>query len=79
MTHQEFLIEVTKRWAARAQSMGWNPKSVTYQKAQMEYFMGAYVAGELLGCPLNSMILVLLSVGRDMTMFLKEKADAQPG
>lgn len=77
MTHKEFLNAVTKQWQARAKANGWNPRTKTYQHAQLEYFMGAYVAGELLGTPLNPMILVMVQVGRDMCTFL-EPEDVQP-
>lgn len=71
----EFLIGLRDAWVARAVGMGWKPKSTTYFKHQLEFLIGAQQAIEAAGLePTHGFqfLVVLVSVGRDITEIVKD-------
>lgn len=57
-------------WEMRVAGLGLKPKSITYQRARLEFFMGAHALALAMGEEdkdgLGGMQLVLISVGRPL-------------
>lgn len=73
MTSVEFTAALVKNWVSRREAMGLKPKTITHAKAQLEFFLGAYEAAILLGQPVNTGCLILLTVGRDALELLPKE------
>ena len=49
----------------RAAGQGWKPKSAAYQKAALEFFMGAKVALQDGPDALSDWVLLMIAIGHD--------------
>lgn len=73
--HRAFKL-VSAKWQARRRYQGLKPGTEEHGAAQVEFFLGAHEALTLIGHPgLPTMLLYLLSVGRDCTELTKDGDD----
>lgn len=70
--HTTIVRVLAARFKARAIQQGWKPKSATYQKHALEFFIGAATALEAAGGPDLNMICMLISVGRPLDELIQD-------
>ena len=72
MNGQEFTKEVARLWGIRRDAQQLKIRSVAHQKAQLEFFLGAFSAASITGQECNNNILMLLTVGTDACELFKD-------
>lgn len=60
-----FQKKLAAAWIDRREAQHLKPGTMTHAKHQLEYFIGAMRAAEILGQPTNQNVLALLAIGRD--------------
>jgi|GEM_PF-5255359 len=69
------LRSLRDQWLGRARAQGWKPGSARYSTHQLEFWVGACAALDATGQPsIPSMLLTLLSVGRDCASLIRDPA-----
>lgn len=79
MEHRVLLRKLAQAWKAQREGQGLKPGTQKHAEAQLEFWMGAYAALQIVDpeSQFNPMVLMLLSVGRDcVEEFDKESSDA---
>lgn len=76
MNYAEVTTKILQQWQSRAETQGLKPQTVKYQKARLEFLLGAYtglIAAGLMET--HPPMLVLAAVGRPTEeLFPKEKS-----